>query len=138
VPGQGKQVGVVLNALVGAAIPVIVRHGETVARVSLSDLALVKVNAGAGEATPALSFHIHREGNRSVYGDLIARFTPKGGEAVEVGRATGVAVYVPNGLRKVVLPLQTPWPAGNAVGAYSVVFRERPEAGGKTLAEATL
>jgi len=85
-----------------------------------------------------LAFQIHRDGNRSVYGDLVATFTPKGGEAQEVGKATGVAVYVPNALRRVQLPLRLPAEGEQRVGTYGLIFRERPEAGGKTMAEAML
>jgi fimbrial chaperone protein len=131
---DGKKVGVVLNALVGASIPVIVRQGETASRVSLSDLAL----SGEVGSASMLAFQIHREGNRSVYGDLVATFTPKGGEAQEVGKVTGVAVYVPNALRRVQLPLRPPAEGEQRVGTYGLIFRERPEAGGKTMAEVSL
>ena len=54
-----KGIGVVLNALVGASVPVIVRHGATGASVSLTSLALQR--DGAQHRCLALQFE--REGN---------------------------------------------------------------------------
>ena len=133
---EGKDVGVVIQALVGASIPVIVRQGDTHARFDLSELA-VQPPSPAGPGT--LSFQMKREGNRSVYGDLLATFTTTAGVTFEVARAGGVAVYVPNAERRVQLPLQLP--AGNAAlpqGTLKLAFRERPESGGKLLAETSL
>ncbi|MBW8848893.1 MAG: molecular chaperone, partial [Burkholderiales bacterium] len=115
---------------------VIVRQGDTHARLDLSELA-VRPPSSAGPGT--LSFQMKREGNRSVYGDLLATFTTTAGVTFEVARAGGVAVYVPNAERRVQLPLQLP--AGNATlpqGTLKLAFRERPESGGKLLAETSL
>jgi len=130
-----RDVGVQIQALVGASIPVIVRQGDTQARLDLADLAVQPPSAN----TPGvLSFQMKREGNRSVYGDLLATFTTTAGVTFEVARAGGVAVYVPNASRRVQLPLQLP--AGNALpaGTLKLAFRERAEAGGKLLAETSL
>lgn len=133
-PAAGE-VGVQLKALIGVSIPLIVRHGETAADVQLTGLELLKPVAGQ-PATLALV--LQRSGNRSVYGDLGAIFTPQGGEAQEVGKAGGVAVYTPNPLRRVRLALQPPPGLALARGTLRVTFRERPEAGGKLLAEAAM
>jgi hypothetical protein len=131
----GQDVGVFIQALVGASIPVIVRQGDTHADVKLTELAVQPPTAaGAG----VLSFQMKREGNRSVYGDLVATFTTTAGVTFEIARAGGVAVYVPNASRHVQLPLQLP--AGGALpgGTLKLAFRERPESGGKLLAETSL
>ena len=129
------EVGVQLKALIGVSIPVIVRHGETAASVTLAGLELLKPVAGQAAA---LAFVLQRSGNRSVYGDLGATFTPQGGAAQEVGKAGGVAVYTPNPLRRVKLELKPPDGLVLARGTLRVTFRDRPEAGGKLLAEAVL
>jgi fimbrial chaperone protein len=133
--GGGDKVGVVITALVGASIPVIVRQGETQATVTLAQLALEPRNA---DAPPSLAFQILREGNRSVYGDLTVTFVPRSGAPVEVAKAGGVAVYVPNLMRRARMPLQLP--AGVALGGGSLrlAYRERTDSGGKLLAEQTL
>ena len=133
-PDNGGNIGVTLTALVGASIPVIVRQGETGATVALTQLALVP----AGAEPASIAFEIDRSGNRSVYGDLIVTFIPKSGAPIEVARAGGVAVYVPNALRRARMPLRTPEGTMLSGGTLRLSFRERADAGGKLLAEATL
>ena len=136
-PGD-KGIGVVITALVGASIPVIVRQGDTQASATLSDLTLLPAAGGAGDASPALSFVINRSGNRSLYGDLTVRFTPKGGQPVELAKAGALAVYVPNALRRARMALQVPTGTTLAGGTLNLSYRERAEAGGKMMAEASL
>jgi hypothetical protein len=131
----GEKVGVVLTALVGASIPVIVRHGDTQANVTLAELAL---DPRSADGPPTLAFQIRRDGNRSVYGDLAVTFTPRGGAPVEVGKAGGVAVYVPNTLRRARMPLQLPGGTALTAGTLRLSYRERADAGGKLLAESSL
>ncbi|MBW3549828.1 MAG: hypothetical protein KY442_03095 [Proteobacteria bacterium] len=133
--GQTEEIGVALTALIGVSIPVIVRHGETAAEVSLTDLALQRAVAGQ---SPVLSLDMQRSGNRSVYGDLTVSFAPTGGAAQVVGRAGGVAVYTPNAVRRVGLVLDPPHGLVLADGVLTVRYRERPEQGGALLAEASL
>jgi hypothetical protein len=133
--GGGDKVGVVITALVGASIPVIVRQGETQATVTLAQLALEPRNA---DAVPNLAFQILRQGNRSVYGDLTVTFVPRGGAPVEVAKAGGVAVYVPNPMRRARMPLQLPTGVAMAGGSLRLAYRERADSGGKLLAESTL
>ena len=131
--GKDKQIGIVLTALVGASIPVIVRHEVAPASVSLSHLELVK-----NGAAPMLALQFDRTGNSSVYGDLAVVFTPQGGAEQAIGRAAGIAVYNPNPLRRAKMMLQLAPGVVLARGALRVTYRERPEAGGALLAEGTL
>lgn len=132
--GSGE-VGVQLKALVGVSIPVIVRHGETAATAALSGLELLKPANGQAAVLAAV---LQRNGNRSVYGDLVATFTPQGGVPQEVGKAGGVAVYTPNPLRRVKLELKPPAGLVLARGTLRMSYRERPDTGGKLLAEASI
>jgi len=129
----GKDIGVVLNTLIGASVPVIIRHGTTDASVRLSGLAL-----GREGKQPVLAFQFDREGNSSVYGDLAIHFTPRGGKPQQLALVGGIAVYTPNRVRKAVVPLQAPNGTALAHGTIEVSYRDRPEAGGKVLAQATL
>ncbi len=130
----GSQIGVVMNALVGASVPVIVRHGSLDAEVTLSGLALQK--EGARQQMLALQFE--RAGSSSVYGDLDVVFTPRGGKPVSLAQVGGIAVYTPNRLRKALVPLQVPAGMNLAAGTIAVTYRARPEASGKQLAQASL
>jgi len=132
-PEKGE-IAIVLQALVGASIPVIVRHGETKVTTALTDLSL---ESGADTAQ-FLSFTIRRDGTRSVYGDLIATFTPAGGSPLELTKVAGVAVYVPNALRKNKLPIKLPEGVTLKKGTLTLRYLERPEAGAKVIAEAKL
>ena len=125
----GEQIGIVLKTLIGASIPVIVRHGATSATVTLTELEL------HGQQ---LAFRIERAGNSSVYGDLAASFTPQGGAEQQLANASGVAVYTPNAFRRAALVLKAPAGGALARGQLRLTLRERQDAGGKLLAEATL
>lgn len=129
------ELGVQLKTLVGVSIPLIVRQGETTSSVTLSGLELPRAPA---DQPTLLAAVLNRTGNRSVYGDLGATFTPQGGATQEVGKAGGVAVYSPNPLRRVKLELRPPAGVVLARGTLRLSYRERPEAGGKLLAEAVL
>lgn len=131
----GADLEIQLVPLVNVSVPLIVRHGETSATVSVTDLRLE--TSAAGE--PALLLTLRRSGNRSAYGDVVAYFTPnsKRGAQQIVARVGGVAVYAPNALRHARLALsapRTPLPAGT----LRVTYQERPEHGGKLLAEGFL
>ena len=132
--GQNSGIGVVMNALVGASVPVIVRHGKVDASVKLAGLA-VQYDA---TRRPLLALRFEREGSASVYGDVGVSFTPRGGKTHALGQVGGIAVYTPNRVRQAVLPLQLPAGLKLAAGTLEVVFRERPEAGGRQLAQASL
>ena len=130
-----KTIGVTITALVGASMPIIIRHRDTQASVTLSEMVLRPAGRDSG---PALDFQINRSGTRSVYGDLTVTFTPKAGKPVDLSKANALAVYTPNALRRVRMPLQVPPGTVLAGGTLSLSYRERPEAGGKMIAEASL
>jgi len=132
--GEAGGIGVVLNALVGASMPIIVRHGNVGATVNLAGLALQKDAA----QRPVLALRFEREGAGSVYGDLSVTYTPRGGKPQEVAQIGGVAVYTPNRVRQAALPLQLPKGTQLGAGTLEVAYRDRPEAGGKLLAQASL
>jgi P pilus assembly chaperone PapD len=131
---DGKGIAVVINTLIGASVPVIVRHGATSANVSLSRLALQKDEA----QHQVLTLQFERDGNSSVYGDLSVTFTPRSGKPQTLAQVGGIAVYTPNRVRQAALSLELPNGMELAHGALEVSYRERPEAGGKLLAQASL
>lgn len=128
------EIGIQLTALIGASIPVIVRHGSTDVSVSLTQLELERSSDGA----PLLALQMARSGTQSVYGDLTVSFTPGNGAEQVIGRANGVAVYTPNPLRRARIALQPPSGLPLSNGTLRVTYREQAEDGGRLLAEAVL
>ncbi len=89
-------ISVRLTPIFGITIPVIIRVGESTAKVTLSDLAFKTVN----DTIPYLSMTFNRTGNMSVYGDLTVDYISPGGKITRAGIANGVAVYTPNTIRR--------------------------------------
>ena len=134
-PGS-NEVGVTIAALIGVSIPIIVRHGETDASVTLTEVSIEKPKGPGQPGVVALV--MNRAGNRSVYGDLSATFKAATGAEQIVAQAGGVSVYVPNPLRRVKLTLQTPVGTVLAGGTLTVTYKERTADGGKMLAQNTI
>lgn len=134
-PEEG-QIAIVLQALVGASIPVIVRHGDTAVTAMLEGLKVEPANEKV--KSPVLVFAIRRDGNRSVYGDLVVEFAAAGAQPVTLARVAGVAVYVPNTQRLARMPLTLPDGLALKNGTLTLRFSTRPDAGAKLLAQATL
>jgi P pilus assembly chaperone PapD len=131
--GDATAFSVQLTALYGVSIPVIVRHGDTAATATLSDLELVP--PGGAEAAPVLRFRIGRSGNQSIYGDLTVTFAPAGGKARVVGLANGVAVYTPNPVRRAAIPLRVPPGTVLKNGRLHLAYTRQGK-GNETIAEA--
>lgn len=135
-PGKaGEGIGIKLTALIGASIPVIVRHGETQASVKLSDVKLVPGPAGQ---PPRVSLRLDREGNRSVYGNLRVSFVPRSGPERPLASIDGLAVYTPLPSRSATVVLNRADLPKLVNGKLRVTFSDRPEDGGKLLSEAVL
>jgi hypothetical protein len=89
-------ISIKLTPIFGITIPVIIRIGESTAKVTLSDLGLEVVN----DTIPRLKLVFNRTGNMSVYGDLAVDHISTQGKITRIGIANGVAVYTPNTIRK--------------------------------------
>lgn len=122
---QADALAVRLTALTAISIPIIVRQGPVQAAVSLSDLTL---DPGDGSTAPALGFHLHRQGETSVYGELTASFVPaRGGAETVVAVQKGVAIYPPLATLAWRLPLAVEPGRPLADGRLRLRFRSRPE-----------
>ncbi len=78
-----------LTPIFGMTIPIIIRSGEVNAKSSLGNL---KLETDENE-NPYLTFILNREGNISVYGNLIVDYVPVKGKPFQIGAINGVAVY---------------------------------------------
>lgn len=123
-------VGFSLRPIVEVTIPIIVRHGETEATMTLSDATLVKPN----EFEESIKFTINREGNRSLYGDVDVWWVNNDGQKQNIAMARGIAVYTPNDKR--VFSLQLDMVGKNASdGKLLLEFNEDPAYGGNLKAQ---
>ncbi len=118
-------------------IPVIARHGELSAMVSITDLALTP---SENPDKPAiLFFRLNRSGNRTVSGDIEVTFkSNQGGDEYVVNLVRGIAVLCPYPARIVRLSLGPPEGVVMQNGSLHLVYRASPEEGGKILAEADI
>jgi len=131
-PGDKNGIGVSLKALVGISIPIIIRNGNTSAKASIAE---VKFQPGNKNEPPTVSLKVKREGNQSLYMDIAINLVSPTHHEEKIATASGVAIYVPNSQRNmnVVLPKNT-----NLSGkTIHVTLNDRPDAGGKLLAETT-
>lgn len=134
---EATSLSVRLIPIYGVSIPLIVRHGETSARVALSGLELVP--GGEGQAPFYVKATLEREGNRSVYGNFRVS-VPRAGRGEVVGAVDGIAIYAGLDARTVLIPVR---PAEGMVlnGSrlrVALFDAEQGEAGEDLLAEAFL
>ena len=122
-----KGITIRLTSLFGVAIPVIIRHGETAAKATLTGLTL-------DADRKVLRFRLERTGNQSVHGDIKVALQPPAGKPVRLAEANGLSVFTPNAFRNLAMPLEGP--VGR--GRLRVTFTAPEDQGGALLAEASL
>jgi hypothetical protein len=83
------------KAAPGITLPIIIREGPLTAKVEIADMSVQVSNDST-----FLYLTLHREGNKSVFGDLEVDLADAQGNPIQVGSAKGVAVYTPNASRK--------------------------------------
>lgn len=87
--GEGeKSITMVPN--IGAAIPVIIRHGETSTSVAITDARYTPSNP---QQKPELSFTLNRTGNASAIGTAKVLWIPQSGSGEEIGIMTNLNVF---------------------------------------------
>ena len=123
-----------LTPIFGITIPVIVRNGDLNVTSGIKDLAL---KDGKQKGQKVLDVSLTRTGTESSYGDLEVQYVPAaGGAPVVVGQVTRLAVYTPNLLRKIQIPLALP--RGVTLGKGTLKVRYRQVNGDATLASGEL
>lgn len=124
-PVEGLSIA--LTPIYGVTIPVIVRQGQLDAQAAISNARVVNQ-----EGRQAVSFDLSRSGTRSLYGEVRV-VKPGAGEPAVLAR--GIAVYPETDRRNVTLPVAEGF-AGSLAGPATIQYVERPEDGGRVLAEA--
>lgn len=131
---EGEGISVRLTPVFGISIPVIIRYGPKTGAVSLSDLNLVTEGSGA-----KLQMVFNRSGNTSVYGNITVDHISSRGKTTRVADVKGMAVYTPNRLRHMQVPLAAKPGINYHSGKLVVVYGTTAEDGtGATLAQAEL
>jgi hypothetical protein len=131
-PKEGLSVDI--RVVYGVSIPIFVRHGPIRVEASLSDLRL-EPPAKAGEA-PVLHLRIQREGNRSVLGNLVANWRPKGGTASRIDVMKNFPVYSNLPYRNVAWAVDGL--KGKSLGAGSLLVDYLDRETGKVIARGVL
>jgi P pilus assembly chaperone PapD len=131
---DSSAISVRLTPVFGISIPVIIRIGESDAKVSLSEMAI----SVTGDGAPRLNLIFNRKGNFSVYGDLVVDHVSLQGKVTRVGVANGIAVYTPNTIRRFQLSLTNTKDLDLRSGKLLVVFSAPSDVKPAKYAEAEL
>jgi P pilus assembly chaperone PapD len=116
-----------LQPVYGISIPVFIRKGRLEGGAAIGSVALERQGTGG-----SLAIQLNRTGNRSVYGEVIARDA----RGQQIAMVRGVALYPEVTQVKVDLGL-TPEALARVRGPVQIEYRELPENGGKTIAKTT-
>ena len=114
-PKGEKGAGMIPNF--GAAIPVIIRHGQTSAQATLSDLQYVAKDEKTGKAV--IKMDIHRTGNAGILGRAEAMWIPVTGKPEILGIASNLNVFTEVNVRHASIQLANPV---NGPGEFRVVY----------------
>lgn len=117
-PKDSSSISVRLVPIFGITIPVIIRVGESMTKVTLSDLALEQPN----DTTNRLKIIFNRTGNMSVYGDITVEHVAPNGKVTPVGSVKGIAVYTPNSIRRFQMDLDRRAVVNYHTGKLQVVY----------------
>lgn len=126
-PGK---VGIRLDIVMDVTIPLIIRHGQ--GDVSVSPLkALYKPGTSAGGQ--AVEVALERSGSRSLFADVVL-FSDQNNQSapVPLGEIKGIAIYTPNTIQYVSVPLRSNLPGTLQGKTIRVEIRDRDH--GDTLA----
>ena len=117
---EDSGISVKLKPSFGLSIATIIRIGskETVASISNASFTPSVTN-------PMLSFTINRSGNFSLYGDVKITHISPSGTVTEVGIMKGLAVYTPNLLRSIKLPLSKATDVDYAKGTLQIDYLDQ-------------
>ncbi len=127
-------IGIRLTPIFGITIPVIIRHGDLNAEVSIDGVAL-QYDAETGYS---VTMNLHRTGNKSVFGDLYLWFIGSDGLRHEIGLVRGIAVYTPNSIRQFTMPVQMPEGLDPSVGMIMIRYSGGSDTGRKVYDEVVI
>jgi P pilus assembly chaperone PapD len=118
----------------GITVPVIIRVGESTAKVSISDVSFAMVN----DTIPVLSMAFNRTGNMSVYGDIAIDYISPQGKVTRVSFIQGMAVYTPNPIRRLKVDFDKTLGINYSRGKLHIVYSSQSDTKPEKLAETEL
>jgi hypothetical protein len=127
-------ISIKLLPIFGMTIPVIVRVGESTARVNIFDISFKMVN----DTLPAISLAFKRTGNISVYGDIAFYHISPLGKITRVNFVQGMAIYTPNLVRRFKVNLDRTLGVDYRKGKLHIVYSSQSAAKPEKFAEAEL
>ena len=127
-------IGIRLTPIFGITIPAILRVGELTSKITFGDLKFEMQN----DTVPSLNLVFNREGEKSVYGDLIVEYEPLKGGKVEVGAVRGIAVYTPNTVRRFQMQLTKPEGVDYSSGKLLIRYIDGSDTSSETFATGEL
>ena len=133
-PKDPSGISVHLTPIFGISIPVIIRVGEPISEVRLSNSTFEMLN----DSIPILNMVFNRTGNISVYGDIRVDFISKEGKVRQVGEIKGIAVYTPTSSRKIRVTLDKIAGIDYKTGKLHIIYTTPADAKSAKLAEAEL
>jgi hypothetical protein len=127
-------ISIKLVPIFGITVPVIIRVGESTAKVSISDVSFEMVN----DTLPTLTMAFNRTGNMSVYGDIGIDYITLKGKVMQVSFIQGMAVYTPTPVRRLKIDLDKTLDIDYRKGKLHIVFTAHSDTKPEKLAEADL
>jgi len=86
---DSTKMSVRLTPIFGISIPVIIRNGSLKLNVKLGDVSFKSIN----DSVARLDLNIYREGDKSVYGNILVNYISDKEKPLEIGKTNGVGVY---------------------------------------------
>jgi hypothetical protein len=120
-PKKDSSISIKLVPVFGISIPAIIRIGENTAKARLSDVAFHMDSTGVA----LLDIDFHREGNMSVYGDIIIDHISATGKVTQVGLVKGLSVYTPNTVRHFRMVLEKKAGVSFTAGKLRVTYNDQ-------------
>ena len=129
---EGTNLSIELTPALGISIPIIVRHGQTKADVSIDG---IKQFYDKKLKKEIVEFVLNRSGNQSVYGDLSINLIKANGTTYNLARMNGISVYSPNEKRKVHMVIYPPKNVSLKDGQLVIVYTQSVGSGGAIMAK---
>jgi P pilus assembly chaperone PapD len=128
------QLSIQLTPIFGISIPIIVRVGTSNTTVAI-EKAELKVDQ---DGNRFISFKFNREGNMSVYGDLIITHIAIDGTEKQIAAVNGIAVYTPGNVRNMNIPLPPDTKSDLGSGRLRITYSGQSQTRPQKYAEAEI